>query len=329
MESVDSEKVDRDTRQLIAQIARKFYLENQSKIEIAETLSISRFRVARLLEIGRKSGIIRIQIIEPTTNIENISEALQEHLKLNEVRTIETSGTNENIRCQIGEMAAQYLAEVIQENNTIGIAWGRTLAAMTNYLPRLSFSRVVQLTGTVGWDISQSPVEIIRRMNNLSEADAYAIFAPFYLGEASAFIKSQDSIKQVTELFNDIDIAVLSVGSWKPLESQLPPVFPESIKNQLSAAGTRAEVAGIFIDDDGKIVCQDISDQCITIRAEQLMRIPRVVAVAGSPRKVKAIYSLAKSGLIDDLITDRETASLILTMKPIKEVVYKRSQQYR
>ena len=205
---------------------------------------------------------------------------------------------------------------------TVGVSWGRTLAAMTNYLPRLPFSRIVQLTGTVGWDISQSPVEIIRRMNDLSEAETFALFTPFYVGEAADFIKNQFYVKSVIEMFDEIDVAILSVGSWTPLESQLPQTFPEEVKTHLSSKGTRAEVAGIFLNDDGEVVSSDISDQCITIKPSQLRNIPRVIAVAGSPRKTQAIYALSKSGLITDLITDMQTAADLLQMPTVEKSSY-------
>ena len=35
---------------LIASVARRYYLEGRSKVEIAEELGLSRFKVARLLE---------------------------------------------------------------------------------------------------------------------------------------------------------------------------------------------------------------------------------------------------------------------------------------
>src|SRR5438874_12128198 len=47
---------------LAARVARQFYLEGVSKIDIAERLGISRFRVARLLDSAREAGMVRIEI---------------------------------------------------------------------------------------------------------------------------------------------------------------------------------------------------------------------------------------------------------------------------
>src|SRR2546428_7806759 len=47
---------------LAARVARQFYLEGVSKVDIADRLGISRFRVARLLDSAREAGVGRIQI---------------------------------------------------------------------------------------------------------------------------------------------------------------------------------------------------------------------------------------------------------------------------
>ena len=47
---------------LAARVARQFYLEGVSKVDIADRLGISRFRVARLLESARDAGMVRIEI---------------------------------------------------------------------------------------------------------------------------------------------------------------------------------------------------------------------------------------------------------------------------
>src|ERR1700730_8735078 len=47
---------------LAARVARGFYVEGVSKVDIAGRPGISRFRVARLLDSARESGMVRIEI---------------------------------------------------------------------------------------------------------------------------------------------------------------------------------------------------------------------------------------------------------------------------
>src|SRR5260370_21746111 len=47
---------------LAATVARRYYLEGASKREIAQELGLSRFKVARVLDHARSSGLVRIEL---------------------------------------------------------------------------------------------------------------------------------------------------------------------------------------------------------------------------------------------------------------------------
>ena len=58
---------------LAARVARQFYLEGVSKVDIADRLGISRFRVARLLDSARDAGMVRIEIGLPLERAEVVA----------------------------------------------------------------------------------------------------------------------------------------------------------------------------------------------------------------------------------------------------------------
>src|SRR3712207_496534 len=47
---------------LSASVARRYYLDGRSKTEIADEFGLSRFKVARLIETARATGLVRIEI---------------------------------------------------------------------------------------------------------------------------------------------------------------------------------------------------------------------------------------------------------------------------
>lgn len=47
---------------LMGKVARRYYLEGRSKVEIAQEVGISRFKVARLLDEALATGLVRIEI---------------------------------------------------------------------------------------------------------------------------------------------------------------------------------------------------------------------------------------------------------------------------
>jgi DNA-binding transcriptional regulator LsrR (DeoR family) len=71
-----------------------------------------------------------------------------------------------------------------------------------------------------------------------------------------------------------------------------------------------------LFDAQGRRVGRDLGERCITVTAEQLRRIPEVVAIAGGARKGAAIDAVLRSGLVTSLVTDTSAADYLLTAGP-------------
>src|SRR3954452_25164999 len=67
---------------LTASVARRYYLDGRSKVEIAEEFNLSRFKVARLLDDARSSGLVRIEIGHPGVVDVELSARLMDALGL-------------------------------------------------------------------------------------------------------------------------------------------------------------------------------------------------------------------------------------------------------
>jgi DNA-binding transcriptional regulator LsrR (DeoR family) len=74
---------------------------------------------------------------------------------------------------------------------------------------------------------------------------------------------------------------------------------------------------GIFIRDDGSPIDAALTRRRISISAEQLITVPQVLGVAGGLDKVPAIAAVARSRLINVLITDERTARALLELEPV------------
>ena len=63
---------------LSATVARRYYLDGRSKVQIADELGLSRFKVARLLDLARETGLVRIEIGHPGSIDVDLSARLQQ-----------------------------------------------------------------------------------------------------------------------------------------------------------------------------------------------------------------------------------------------------------
>src|SRR5690606_1307696 len=75
----------------------------------------------------------------------------------------------------------------------------------------------------------------------------------------------------------------------------------------------------------GRRIGRDLGERCITVKADQLRRIPEVVAIAGGQRKGPAIDAVLRSGLVTSLVTDTSAADYLLAAGPAPKPALNRS----
>jgi DNA-binding transcriptional regulator LsrR (DeoR family) len=302
--------VDDGQWRLLSAMARRFYLEEASKTDLAEEFSVSRFRVARLLKQARDEGVVTIQVHERDGERATLASDLQAHLGLEECVVVRAAGTEEANRDRLARAAATFIQQRVRDGDVVGFSWGRTMVAIGKEVADLPPCTVVQLTGTVGNDFSQSPVEVIRGILGRSVVTPAPLYVPLFAAspDAATSLRADPSVRQTQRLYADLNLAVLSVGSWVPPITQLAVLISQQDRDELDQAAAKAEIAGIFLREDGSVIDTPVAHRRISVSPDQLAGTPRVLAVAGSVEKTGAISAVARSGLITSLITDDLTA---------------------
>lgn len=323
--------MDEIERDLLARIARRFYLEDMSKTELAAAFRMSRFRVARLLEQARAEGIVKIEIEETGLVEEELSSRLAAHLRLDDCIVVPAGETEEDNRHRLARTAATYIATHTHSGDIVGFSWGRTLVALGEYLTALPPCTVVQVTGAVGNDLAQSPVEVIRRIADRSSVNTVALFCPLFAASTTManLLRDEPAIHRTMALYPQLALTVLSVGSWDPPITQLAGFFSPEDRAELTDRHARAEIAGIFVRDDGSLVDAAVVERRISVSVTELLGTPRVLAVAGSLEKVGALAAVARSGLVSALVTDDQAATALLRLPPVTGHVLERRRAAR
>jgi DNA-binding transcriptional regulator LsrR (DeoR family) len=290
-------------------VARRYYLERKGKKEIAEELGISRFKVARILDRAVENGLVNISINAPAQIDLELSDRLQKAYNLRRAVAV-VAGEGPDLRRDLGLVAANLLSEVVTADDVVGIAWGRTLDAMTASLSSIAPCTVVQITGVAGSD----SVELIRRTAAVSGGPVYQFFVPLVLPDAQTArsLREQPDLAAATSRYSSISVAVMAVGSWDPPESQLRNALSATDRKALEQLGIVAEICAVFLDEQGQTIDSDIESRCISISAEQLGAVPELIAVAGGHNKVRAIRAVLRGGYATTLITDSVAAKGLL-----------------
>ncbi|MDT0302588.1 sugar-binding transcriptional regulator [Streptomonospora wellingtoniae] len=304
---------------LVSTVARRFYLDGRSKVEIAEEFGVSRFKVARALDTARESGIVRISIRVPARIDPDLSDRLRAAFGLERAIVVDGSEDAAETHRQLGAVAADLLAEIVEDDDVLGFAWGRTVNAVGAELTRLAHCTTVQLGGVVshrtyGEDASEGSVESVRRAAQLSGGSAYPIYAPLILPDATTAraLRSDPGIAGALTRFDRLTKAVVSIGGWDEQSSTVYSCLDPGPREELRERGVRAEISAQLFDSEGTRVHSELDERVLAITDAQLARVPEVIAVAGGPGKTEAIGVVLRSGLISTLVTDADTAQELL-----------------
>ena len=300
----------------LAAIARRFYLEGRSKVEIAEEFGLSRFKIARDLEAARMSGIVRIDIRLPARLAGEQSEQLREAYGLRRAIVVDALEDPLETRRALGSVAARLLAEIVRPD-VLGLAWSRGLPAMGAEMVELPRCTVVQLNGVLSEHTEAGgSVETVRRVARLSGGAAYPIYAPLILPDAATArtLRADPGIAAAFGHFDRLSTAVVAIGGWDEHNSTVYPALTPRARERYTALGVSAEMSAQLFDSEGRRIHTDLDERIISIGTDQLSEVPEVVAVAGAgdEAKARAIGAVLKSGLVSTLVTDGDVAKVLL-----------------
>ena len=303
-----------------AAIARRYFLEGRAKTEIATEFGLSRFQVARILQGALDSGLVRIEIRAPSGIDVTASEALCEKYGLHHALVVDVGdAAADDARQKIGRVAADLLADVVEEDDVVGLSWGRTLSGMVASLSELPRCSVVQLGGAVGGvDLDENSVEAVRRVAAASGGKPYPIYAPLIVPDAitAEKLRRLPDVIEATRQYDRVTKAVVAVGSWDPPNSRLRESMSRDEREEVRRYGVVAEVSGVFLDANGDVTARELASRCVAITEAQLRAVPEIIAVAGGTEKSDAIRAVLLGGFATSLVTDHIVANYLLEHDP-------------
>lgn len=297
--------------------ARRFYLDDRSKVQIAGEMGLSRFRVARLLSFARSAGIVTITVAGPGDIDGELSLALQDRFNLSNALVLATPDTADDttLRHLLGSAAADLLTNTLTARDVLGLGWARTVLAMVAALSRLAPCPVVQLGGALTRpDVESDGIELVRTVARLGGGKAAFFYAPMITATPTAAraISAQPDIAAAAAQYDTITTAVLGVGGWVPLASTLCEALNPAERSAALSSGVYADLSGVLLDAHGQPARTPLTDRIIGITANQLRAIPNVIAIAYGPEKVGATHAAINGGYINTLITHQAFARALL-----------------
>jgi DNA-binding transcriptional regulator LsrR (DeoR family) len=304
---------------LAATVARRYFLQDRTKVQIAAELSLSRFKVARLIDVARSSGIVRITIATPGAVDTELSVLLRERLGLGRalvVNTVDNGDNGATARGHLADVAATLLNEVLTPSDVLGLGWSRAVLATAARLTRIPACAVVQMTGGLtSPDVTASLIDAVDGLARRGGGRGYSFYAPMFVSDpASAeVVRRQPETAAAFARFPDITRAVIGIGSWQPVHTDLHDVLSADERAALHRAGVLADLSGTFLDAAGTPLTMPHSRRVVGIDAAQLKAVPDVVCIAYGKERATAVRAAVRAGYVTTLVTTAALAQELLT----------------
>lgn len=313
-----------DDEILAVKAAELYFEENKTQEEIASLLTITRWKVGRLLQAARDEGIVRIEIVHPRARRLSVERKVTERYGLADAVVVPSTqeDSESDIRERVAGAAAEYLQLLRPSVKTLGISWGRTLHEVANALPA-GWGRnvsVVQINGGVSVNKrSSSAAATAVMIATKASGTATLLPSPAILDheETKEAIVSDRTVASVLSAARSADTYIYSAGAVDTdsvlVESGY--LSPADVSTLVSK-GAVADVLGRFIDADGHIIDPGLNRRTVGIDIADLKNCDRAIAVVSGPAKHDLCRTVVAAGLCTVIITDELTAQHLLEESP-------------
>ena len=287
--------------ELVARVAWCYYHDGLTQNDIGERLGLPRLKISRLLEKGRQSGVIRVQINSRYEGCLALETELQQRFGLKLVRVLPAlNAVPMNVRLGIG--AAQSLMGVLEPGQLLAVGFISSQQV-----------RLVTLSGGVG-----------PYMTGIGQLDAACsvsmIPAPLRVSsaEVAGILKREASVRDVILAATAADAAVVGIGSVNQRRDATilrAGYISEGEQLMYARKGAVGDILGYFLNAAGERVTDlEIHHELLGVTLDELAQLPTIVGVAGGEEKADAIYAALKGRLINGLVTEETTARAVLAL---------------
>lgn len=296
-----------------------YYEEGWKQDRIAEALGISRASVFNLLQKARDEGVVTIAIDPARSSLVEMSQEICEKTGLAECFILPEGGTEAPLTDRIGHLGARVLESRLAEDETIGVAWGRTVLALSRRLTaaKLPGVTVAQTTGSAAATFDFSPVLCTSNIAARLSARAVNLHAPGIVSSphVKEILMAEPSIRAHFELLRSCTKSLFGITqlSGETLLVQGGFMSQEALQSYIDR-GAIGFASGHFFDPQGNIVVSEFDQRHLTMSVADLRAVPEKICVGGGLQKVEAIRGMLAAGLANILVTDEVTARALISI---------------
>ncbi|MBB5293229.1 sugar-binding transcriptional regulator [Deinococcus metallilatus] len=312
-----------DPAALAVQVARLYYHQGLTTDAIARELQLSRPKVSRLLTLARRTGLVEIRIHDPQAHPQSLEARLRERYPFLRPHVVGVpAGSSEDVWMdRVAVAAASVLDSVLRPGQTVGLAWGNTLDAVSRVLRprRMDNLDFVQLNGSANAldFMSGFVTDTITRFAGNYAGRAHLFPVPTFFDDPATkrAMWRERSVRHVLDLQARADVLLYSVGSRNarhPSHVYLSGALDPADLAQLDTEGVVGDIATVFYRADGSYGSVPLNARASGPSLGLMQQAPHAICVVSGLGKVEALRAALAGRLLNTLVTDEMTARTLL-----------------
>lgn len=316
-----------DDWRLIYKVCSLYYEDDMRQQEVSDYLGISRATVSRMLQKGKESGIVRVEVINPVQfSYNKLEKALERKYGLKEVIVVESSAldTKTESVSRMYERAALYLSQFFKDGDWIGVTMGHTLHNIVKTNRAFEKDKKLMFVPIVG-GIGQSTIDKVDVQSNRIAQEfsrkfggTYTQFlspAVFSEQKAMEYFLKEKLISYIFDDFQKLDTLIMGIGIPQRVKSTLVRagyITGENLE-KFARDGMAGDIALHFFDEDGATEkFRAFNDRVAGMPLEMMKKVRNRIGIAGGENRAEAIRGAIKGGFINMLITNIDAAEKLL-----------------
>lgn len=306
-----------DDIRLIVKIAQLYYEQDMTQAQIAREQGIYRTTISRLLKRGREQGIVTIAINYDYNENLWLEQQLKQKFGLKEAVVASSDGLLEEEQLSaMGQHGALLVDRLLEPGDIIGFSWGRAVRSLVENLPQASQSRQVICVPIIGGPSGK--LESRYHVNTLTYGAAARLKAESHLADFPALldnplirngIMQSQHFKTISSYWDSLDVALVGIGSdganWHAF-------YGSEESDDLNARHVAGDICSRFYDINGGLVDTNMSEKTLSIEMAKLRQARYSIGIAMGEEKYSGILGALHGRYINCLVTNRETAELLL-----------------
>ncbi|MEP0520288.1 MAG: sugar-binding transcriptional regulator [Hyphomicrobiales bacterium] len=302
----------------VIEAAWMYYHEDLNQNEIAKRLHVSRATVVNYLQEARELGMIRLSMRPEVFTTHELAVALRDKFSLQSAYIVPDApqGNDADIE-RVAKGAAEWLPELLQPGDRLGVAWGQTIYALAEALEptHIDDLYVSQLVGSMTTPYGFTAEICSTKLSQKLGANCINLHVPAIVSDPdlASRLRQEPIIRDQLAALSNCNKALFAIGTCTA-ESHVVVSGVASTEMLASYVGRGAigVMCGQFIDVAGKPIDGPLSERLMSVSLSKLVGLEMGLLVSVGKDRVKGMVAACVGGYATHIVTDAATATAML-----------------